>query len=516
MQLPQRAAPAAMGETIGRWGYDDGGGVTAPAYPGANPQVQQLYQRYASLPRVTLQQLAARTPQTSAQGQLIQHALKAKQMNPAASGAFASPAPMVAPPGAPATAPGAAAQPNARGGSVRHFDDGGGVVSGINRGDGFTWLGAESPVGAPATGGMAFPTTGGRSGFPSAPTGLPSPIGWGGRGRAGPARAASGIPMQSGYGVQDFPSTSPAAAPASSGSPASGGTSYQRGAYGADLPMMSFSVGHPGEVGPSWSPGQALLSPQTAPTTIPPGFGGTPANPPLLTAAPSGAPVTQGPAPAPAPLIQPSVWPIGFTGGGGWAQGGGIPHLATGGLGVAPTPEQMGMYASRRSMGELYHPGGFLNSPVGGRTDHLPLAVPAESHVIPADVVSGIGQGNSLNGAAQLDQMFHSGPWGVKAMASRAPSAMPRTSRLAAGGMPFAQASGGKPERTTSILAAGGEYVVRPEAVAEMGRRAKRLHPALRRKSDLAAGHDAVDQFILRARKKTVETTRKLPGPVKG
>ncbi len=258
------------------------------------------------------------------------------------------------------------------------------------------------------------------------------------------------------------------------------------------------------------------MTQQSASTTTPPGFGGTPANPALLTAAPSGPRVTQAPAPTPAPATQPSAWPSWFTGGGGWAQGGGIPRLATGGLGVAPTPEQMGMYASRRSMGELYHPGGFLNSPVGGRTDHLPLAVPAESHVIPADVVSGIGQGNSLNGAVQLDQMFHSGPWGVKALASRAPSAMPRASRLAAGGMPFAQASGGKPERTTSILAAGGEYVVRPEAVAEMGRRAKRLHPALRRKSDLAAGHDAVDQFILRARKKTVETTRKLPGPVKG
>lgn len=323
-----------------------------------------------------------------------------------------------------------------------------------------------------------------------------------------------GLPMPSGYGVQGFPSTNPAAAPASSGSTASGGTSYQRGAYGAALPMMSFAAGQPGEVGPSWSPGQALLSPQTAPTTIPPGFGGAPVNAPLQTAAPSGAPVTQAPAPAVTPLLP--AQPFFLSGGGGWAQGGGIPRRAMGGMGVAPTPEQMGMYASRRGMGELYHAGGFLNSPVAGRTDHLPLAVPADSHVIPADVVSGIGQGNSLNGAAQLDQMFHSGPWGVKALASKAPSAMPRASHLATGGTPFVQASRAKPERITSILAAGGEYVVRPEAVAEMGRRAKGLQHASGGKSDLAAGHDAIDQFILRARKKTIETTRKLPGPVKG
>ncbi|MGO8916222.1 MAG: hypothetical protein ACLQJR_09970 [Stellaceae bacterium] len=517
--------------------FDDGGGVNPPANMDGNPQLQQLYQRYASLPMAQLQQLAVRTPQTSPQGQLIQRALKAKQMNPAASGAFPTPAPAAGAQAPTQVATGMVPPPNARGGVVRRYDGGGGVASGFNNGDGFQWL--ESPT-APQSGG-GFPTTGSSGGFPPAPTG------WSGRGGAGRSGAPSGFPMPSRYGSQGFRSMNPATAPASSGAATSGGTSYQRApAYGAAMPMMSFSAGQPGEVGPTWSPGHALLSPSSAITTAPSGFGGTPAAAPLLTQAPSGAPVTQAPAAAPAPA--PQLIPL--TGIGAWARGGTIPpafaeakplrlrasrHLAMGGLGVAPTPEQMGMYASRRGMGELYHPGGFLNSPVAGRTDHLPLAVPAESHVIPADVVSGIGQGNSLNGASQLDQMFHSGPWGVNALTSKAPSLTPKAPRpathLAAGGPPFAnlparsrsdfasakaRASGGTHERTTSILAAGGEYVVRPEAVAEMGRRAKRLRPQLRHKSDLAAGHDAIDDFILRARKRTVAVTRKLPGPVRG
>jgi hypothetical protein len=66
-------------------------------------------------------------------------------------------------------------------------------------------------------------------------------------------------------------------------------------------------------------------------------------------------------------------------------------------------------------------------------------------------------------------------------------------------------------------MAAGGEYLVRPEAVALLGRAAKRIEPHKHGgKSDIEAGHDAIDAFILRARRRAIATTRKLPGPVKG
>jgi hypothetical protein len=462
-----------VGGTMGRY---DGGGtvdVAPPAYLGAMPQAQLLYQRFANLPLDKLQQLAVMMPPTSLQGQMVQRALKAKQMAPASMGAFPS-----------ASSPGA--------------------------------------------------------GFPSA-TGTPPAFAG-----ASSARRGGPVPRRDAGGS----------------APVLGGTSYlPANSYGISLPTMSFSAGNPGEVGPSWSPGQALLSPSSEATTTPAGFG-SPAAAPLVTPLPAG--VTGANAPAPAPASSPTVGQTGLTqaqlqqfisgpGNGltyqqaaqldpaqvagltgyangqySWqssgtaARGGKLPQRrAYGGLGVAPTPEQMGMLDVHRSMYSAYHPGGFIDSAVAGRTDDLPMAVAADSHVIPADVVSGLGEGNSLNGAALLDRMFHSGPWGAGAIRSRVPATMPRPPRpmpsYAAGGPPSPSRPGvgvAGHERTAQILAAGGEYVVRPEAVAEIGRRAKARNPRML-KSDMAAGHEAIDRFIVEARKHIVATTKKLPGPVK-
>jgi hypothetical protein len=463
-----------IGPTVSRY---DGGGtvdVAPPAYLGAVPQVQGLYQRFANLPLDKLQQLAVMMPPTSLQGQMIQRALKAKQMAPASMAAFPSSSPS-------ATVP-------------------------------------------------AFPST---SGTPT-------------------SRRGGGIP--------------PLRRDAGGSAPVLGGTTYTpSAAYGVALPMMSFSAGNPGEVGPSWSPGQALLSPSSQATTTPPGFGSAAAAP-LTTPLPASvtganAPAAAAPTASTAYAYMPGLpssmgssvpynpqtgivdptWAqqygfgsgmtlggvegylnsINGGGGGTAARGGRLPQRrAYGGLGVAPTPEQTGMFDIHRS-NSAYHPGGFIDSAVAGRTDDLPMAVAADSHVIPADVVSGLGEGNSLNGAALLDRMFHSGPWGARAIGSRVPATMPRPPRpmpaYATGGPPSPSRNGlgaaGR-ERRTEILAAGGEYVVRPEAVAEIGRRAKARNPLIR-KSDIAAGHDAIDRFIVEARKHVVATTKKLPGPVK-
>lgn len=365
----------------------------------------------------------------------------------------------------------------------------------------------------------------------------------------------SGLANASSWG--SWPSGSGAGA-YSGGSPFSagayGGTGFARSATGINLPVNSFSAGNPGQVGPTWAPGQRLLSPSSQPTTTPPGFG-SPAPPPLVTPLPPSvlSPASATPSPPSAPaapavptgmIYSPQALQEAAAGGydpgifnayaaGGWVvdprNRGALaalsrgsrhaepPRRAYGGLGVAPSPEQMGMLDIRRSTNELYHPGGFLESPVAGRTDHLPLAIAPDSHVIPADVVSGIGEGNSLNGAHLLDQMFHGGPWGVRAAKLRAPGSLPRPPRpmeRSRGGA--ALAAGDAPERTTPILAAGGEYVVRPEAVAHFGAIAKRRDPRrFARKSATEAGHDAIDDFIVRARKHIVATTKKLPGPVK-
>ena len=117
---------------------------------------------------------------------------------------------------------------------------------------------------------------------------------------------------------------------------------------------------------------------------------------------------------------------------------------------------------------------GPLNSPVAGRTDHLAIDVPAESFVIPADVVSSLGQGNTANGMAILSHRF----------GDSAPQA-----RKDGGAVP--------------IMAAGGEFVVSPEAVAREGG------------GDIKRGHGVLMEFVKHARAEHIKTLKKLPGPHK-
>src|SRR6266436_1701231 len=56
---------------------------------------------------------------------------------------------------------------------------------------------------------------------------------------------------------------------------------------------------------------------------------------------------------------------------------------------------------------------GMIKSIVPGRTDKLNLNVPSGSYIIPADIPSAIGQGNSTAGGAILDKMFNKGPYGM-------------------------------------------------------------------------------------------------------
>lgn len=593
--------------------YDDGGsapsgpdasppsGATPPAYPGASPMVQQLYQRFASLPLDKLQQLAVMMPANSVQGQMVRRALSSKQMAPAATGAFPSAASVGAPQGSPTLT--AEAPMAARGGGIPRRDSGGSAVGAAlspvsGGGDvaltpfaGFPGAGVLAPnrinpsqastPEATASGASTMPwlqqqaqlqqqgltpqqigqammnwSPGAAASAPSSPsqpaqpsaTPYPSPSlgGFGGWGSFG----GFGFPSAGGL----YGGTAPGGFPYLGGS-GYGGTAFARTpSYGSQLPTLSFSAGNPGQVGPTWAPGQPLLSPSSPITTTPPGFGSA-ATPPLATPLPasvtgtgsSSAAASGGPSQAavneaaaqgnllpsdPRAILASSEATGTYTpptagapnpgmmwDGVSWVPNsmsnfrkGGAARRAYGGLDAAPSPEQAGMFDMRRSTAELYHPGGFLHSPVAGRTDQLPLAVAADSHVIPADVVSGLGEGNSLNGAHLLDQMFHSGPWGVRAPKVRAPSTLPRPPRA-----PPHFAGGGRPDRTTSILAAGGEYIVRPEAVAHFGAIAKRRDPKrFRRKSAMESGHDAIDDFIVRARRHVVATTKKLPGPVKG
>jgi hypothetical protein len=161
-------------------------------------------------------------------------------------------------------------------------------------------------------------------------------------------------------------------------------------------------------------------------------------------------------------------------------------HMAAGG-----TP-----FYIRSEAHEMARPG-MIHSFVPGRTDKIAMGVHGGSYVLPADIVSSIGEGNSLAGAHALNRLFSSGPYGsamphIAAPHVAAPKLMaaPKPPRFAKGG-------------TTPIIAAGGEYLVDPETVQRIGG------------GDMKRGHDTLDAFVKHIRSKTIKTLKKLPGPKK-
>ena len=114
---------------------------------------------------------------------------------------------------------------------------------------------------------------------------------------------------------------------------------------------------------------------------------------------------------------------------------------------------------------------GPIHSNVAGRTDHLPINVPSGSYVIPADIISAMGEGNTMAGFKYANTVF-----GIQQ---------------------------NSPEHeSVEIVAAGGEYVITPENVAD------RIGGG-----DVDAGHKNLDEFVKDYRAKTIKTLSKLPGP---
>lgn len=173
-------------------------------------------------------------------------------------------------------------------------------------------------------------------------------------------------------------------------------------------------------------------------------------------------------------------------------------HRAVGGGLSMPSPSFSDRGAARElQMGDTFHPGGLFTGGAGGRTDQLPRAVAADSFVIPADVISGIGQGDTMAGSKIMDGILSSGPFGTR---------LPR-GRRADGG----NASDGG---ISHVLVAGGEYLVNRDKVAELGRRV-RLGGKSRARSDLAAGHEALRTMVDKVRKHQKKFLASAPKPKK-
>lgn len=119
---------------------------------------------------------------------------------------------------------------------------------------------------------------------------------------------------------------------------------------------------------------------------------------------------------------------------------------------------------------------GLLHSAVAGRTDHLKVNVPSGGYVIPADIVSGIGEGNTLAGARYLQDVFPEDD-------------MPQ------------RAAGGHVQ-AIPILGAGGEFIVSPKAL-------------MKKFGSVPHGHRIMDVWVKAERKRIAKEMLSLPGPVK-
>lgn len=148
-----------------------------------------------------------------------------------------------------------------------------------------------------------------------------------------------------------------------------------------------------------------------------------------------------------------------------------------------------------------------------GRADTMKATVPAGTYIIPADVVSAIGDGNTMAGAKVLDKKFGQTsipPVPAQQLAPPNPKALFMPPRPPAGpppaGIAAGFARGGVPKASGApvpILASGGEYRVLPGAVAGLGG------------GDIDHGHEILNHFVAMIRKNHVKKIKALPPPKK-
>ena len=144
-----------------------------------------------------------------------------------------------------------------------------------------------------------------------------------------------------------------------------------------------------------------------------------------------------------------------------------------------------------------------IHSAVPGRVDRIPMQARSGSYVLPAHVVSGLGQGNTLAGAKMWGQAIgHSlGPDGIQntiKAASFRPMALHPIKP-----MQFQRGGAVADRGYTPIIVSGGEVLVDPEIVEELGR----IHGG--------EGKKFLEHSVKIVHQQTIDHMKKLPGPVK-
>lgn len=143
---------------------------------------------------------------------------------------------------------------------------------------------------------------------------------------------------------------------------------------------------------------------------------------------------------------------------------------------------------------------GMQHGATPGRADAKAFSAAPGSYIFPADVVSGMGQGNSMAGANTLGKMFKMGPYGSGAspMPHAGGRGMPGINKSSLGiRQKFAQ--GGE----VPINISDGEFAVPPEHVAMVEGA----------NGDVDLGHAICDRIVQLQRQKTIAHLQSLPPP---
>jgi hypothetical protein len=136
-------------------------------------------------------------------------------------------------------------------------------------------------------------------------------------------------------------------------------------------------------------------------------------------------------------------------------------------------------YSSNRFLHMLSRGSGLVHGSSPGRADALVAKVPKGGYVVPADVVSSIGQGNTLAGAKRLTSSI---------------GGLPK--------YPFGFARGGAVDHDhATIRISSGEYFVHPRHVAAMGG------------GDLRTGQARLDQLVAGVRQAAAHRALSAPPP---
>lgn len=138
----------------------------------------------------------------------------------------------------------------------------------------------------------------------------------------------------------------------------------------------------------------------------------------------------------------------------------------------------------RQQASRLNHVGP-VRSVSPGRADKIGLRVPSGSYILPSASISHLGQNNTESGFHVADKMFRVAP-------------TPHLPKMRADG---GAADGDEPG--TEIMISGGEFVVHPDKVREIGG------------GDLDQGHKALDIFVKGLLKQNAKEAASLPPPAK-